>query len=188
MKSKIFIVAACTLFLTTSITFGYQATFIPRISINEEYTDNLFLTKRDKEHEYITTISPGFTAQILGKNSGAEISYDPEYSIYDEYDEYDSWRHDARFSGWVQMAKNTRLEVNDSFLYTEDPLRDPDIARLRAEEPGVLIDSTIRRTRETYYTNTAGINLIHQFGRADSFNIGFIHSFLENDHPGYEDN
>jgi len=188
MKSKIFIVAACTLFLTTSITFGYQATFIPRISVNEEYTDNVFLTERNKEHDYITTISPGFTAQILGKNSGAEISYDAGYSMYDEYDEYDSWRHDARFSGWVQMAKNTRLEVNDSFLYTEDPLRDPDIARLRAEEPEALIDSTIRRSRQTYYTNTAGINLIHQFGRADSFNIGFIHSFLKNDDPDYEDN
>lgn len=188
MKSRIFFIAACTLFLTTSVTFGFQATFIPRISVSEEYTDNLFLTDSNKEHDYITTISPGFTAQILGKNSGAEISYDAGYSMYDEYDEYDNWRHDARFSGWVQMAKNTRLEVNDSFLRTEDPLIDSDIAALRAEEPEALIDSTIRRSRRTYYTNTAGINLIHQFGRADSFNLGFIHSFLENDDPIYDDN
>jgi len=188
MKSRIFFVAACTLFLTTSITFAYQATFIPRISVNEEYTDNVFLTDKNKEHDYITTISPGFTAQILGKNSGAEISYDAGYSMYDEYDKYDGWRHDARFSGWVDMAKNTRLEVSDSFLYTEDPLTDSDIAMSRATDPDVLIDSTIRRSRQTYYTNTAGINLIHQFGRADSFNIGFIHSFLENDDSDYEDN
>jgi len=188
MKSRIFFVAACTLFLTTSISFGYQINFIPRISVSEEYTDNLFLTDSNKEHEYITTISPGFTVNILGKNSGADISYDPSYSIYDEFDEYDSWRHNARFSGWVDMTKNTRLEVNDSFLRTEDPLRDADIAILRAEESGTLIDSTIRRSRETYYTNTAGINLIHQFGRADSFNVGFTHSFLENDDPSYEDN
>ena len=188
MKSKIFILAACTLFLTTSITLAYQATFIPRISISEEYTDNLFLTERNKEHEYITIISPGFTAQILGKNSGAEISYDPEYSIYDEYDEYDSWRHDARFSGWIQMAKNTRLEVRDSYFRTEDPLRDPDIAASRAEDPKAIIDSTIRRSRETYYTNTVDINLIQEFGRANSFNLGFIHGFLENDDPAYEDN
>lgn len=188
MKSKIFIVAACTLFLTTSITFAYQATFIPRISVNEEYTDNVFLTERNKEHDYITTISPGFTAQILGKNSGAEISYDYGYSMYDEYDEYDSSKHSARFSGWVDMAKNTRLEVRDSFLYTEDPLVDSDIAIVRAEDPDVLIDSTIRKSRRTYYTNSTNINLIHQFGRADSFNLGFIHSFLKNDDPDYEDN
>jgi len=188
MKSRIFFVAACTLFLTTSITFGFQATFIPRISISEEYTDNLFLTDSNKEHEYITTISPGFTAQILGKNSGAEISYDPEYAVYDEYDDYDGWRHSVELSGWSELSKNTRLEVSDSFLYTEDPMIDSDIAALRAEDPDVLIDSTIRRNRQTYYTNTAGINLIHQFGRADSFNLGFVYSFLENDDPIYEDN
>jgi predicted porin len=188
MKSKIFIVAACTLLLTTSITLGYQATFIPSISINEEYTDNLFLTERNKEHEYITIISPEFTAQILGKNSGADISYNPEYSIYDKYDEYDNWRHHARFSGWVQMAKNTRLEVYDSYFRTEDPLRDPDVAAARAEDPKGSIDSTIRKSRETYYTNTADINLIQEFGRANSFNLGFTHSFLENDDPTYEDN
>jgi hypothetical protein len=108
--------------------------------------------------------------------------------MYDEYDEYDGWRHLARFSGWVDMSKNTRLEVRDSFLYTEDPLIDADIAILRAEDPDVLIDSTIRKSRQTYYTNTAGINLIHEFGRADSFNLGFIYSFLKNDDPIYEDN
>ena len=188
MKSKIFIVAACTLYLTTSITFGYQATFTPRISVGVEYTDNLFLTEGNKEHEYITTISPGFTAQILGKNSGADISYDPEYAVYNKYDEYDGWRHSVIFSGWSDLSKNTRLEVRDSFLYTEDPLIDSDIAILRAEDPDVLIDSTIRQSRQTYYTNTAGINLIHQFGRADSFNLGFDHYLLENDDPIYEDN
>ena len=188
MKSKIFIAAACTLFLTTSITFAYQATFTPRISVGLEYTDNVFLTKSNKENDYITTISPGFTAQILGKNSGAEILYDVGYSMYDEYDEYDGWRHSVALSGWSDLSKNTRLELRDSFLYTEDPLIDSDIAILRAEDPDVLIDSTIRRSRQTYYTNTAGINLIHQFGRADSFNIGFVHSFLENDDPIYDDN
>jgi len=188
MKSRIFFIAACTLFLTTSITFGFQATFIPRISVSEEYTDNLFLTDSNKEHEYITTISPGFTAQILGKNSGAEISYDPEYAVYNEYDEYDGWRHRVELSGWSELSKNTRLEVSDSYLYTEDPIIDSDIAALRAEDSDVLIDSTIRRNRQTYYTNTAGINLIHQFGRADSFNLGFIYSFLKNDDPIYEDN
>ncbi|MBW2643054.1 MAG: outer membrane beta-barrel protein [Deltaproteobacteria bacterium] len=188
MKSRIFFIAACTLFLTTSITFAYQATFIPRISVSEEYTDNIFLTDSNKEHEYITIISPGFTAQILGKYSGAEISYDAGYSIYDKYDEYDGWRHNVEFSGWSELSKNTRLEVNNSFLRTEDPLRDSDIAALRAENPEALIDSTIRRSRQIYYTNTAGINLIHQFGRADSFNLGFIHSFLKNDDPDYEDN
>ena len=96
MKSKIFFIAACTLFLTTSITFGYEATFEPKISVGTEYTDNLFLTDKNKESDYITTISPSFKAEILGKKSGAKVSYAPSYAFYDEYDELDHWRHRAR--------------------------------------------------------------------------------------------
>ena len=111
MKSKIFLVTACTFFLTTSITFAYQFTFTPSISVSQEYTDNYFLTKHNKEHEYITTISPGFTVQILGKNSGADLSYNPEYAMYDKYDENNTWRHTVDFLAWSDIAKNTRIEL-----------------------------------------------------------------------------
>ena len=187
MKSKIFFVAACTFFLTTSITFGYEATFEPSISVGTEYTDNLFLTDRNKESDYITTISPSFKAEILGKYSGAKISYTPSYAMYDEYDEKDHWRHRARFSGWTGLSKTTRLDVNDSFLYTEDPNVDDDIATVRAEEPNEIIDTTHRKSRNTWYRNTATVNLIHQFGEADSFNLGYRHYFLDYDDPRYED-
>ncbi len=187
MKSRIFFVAACTFFLTTSITFGYEATFEPRISVGTEYTDNLFLEDSSEENEWITTISPSFKADIRGKKSGAKISYDPSYAFYDDYDEFDHWRHKARLSGWAELSKNTRITVNDYFLYTEDPLSISDIAPVRVEDPDETIDTTLRKTRKTYYRNTARINLSHQFGEFDAFNIGYKHYFLENDLSIYED-
>ncbi len=81
MKSKVFIVAICTLFLSTSMSFGYRATFTPRISVSEGYTDNFFLTEDNKEDEYITGITPGFDAHVLGKNIGADLSYDWLYYV-----------------------------------------------------------------------------------------------------------
>jgi hypothetical protein len=107
--------------------------------------------------------------------------------MYDKYDENDTWRHTVGFSAWSDIAKNTRIELTDSFLYTEDPLTDADIATLLVENPEAPIDSTIRRGRDPYYRNTADINLIHQFGRDDSFNLGYRYSFLENDDPDLED-
>ena len=125
MKSRIILVVICTLFLITSMSFGYQATFIPRVSVNGEYTDNIFITNDDNfiEDDLITTITPGFTADILGKNSGANISYDASYAMYKNYDEFNGWRHNVNFNGWSQMAKKTRLDVGDNFIYTEDPNR-----------------------------------------------------------------
>jgi hypothetical protein len=187
MKLRFILTAACTLFFTTSITFGYQATFTPRISVGGEYTDNIFQSDTNKQDEYITTISPGFTAEVQGKNSGLNISYDPRYAKYDEFDENDGWRHDARFKGWAELSKNTRLDIRDRFRLTEDPLSEADIAALRAEEPDDIIDNTRRTSRNEYYRNNASVNLLHQFGEFDTFNLGYRHYFLENDDPTYED-
>jgi hypothetical protein len=189
MKTKIFsLIAACTILLSALPSFGFQATFTPRISVNEEYTDNLLLSDKNKEHDYITTISPSFTAEILGKNNGASIFYSPSHSFYDRHSENNTWRHKARFSGWAELSKNTRLDVSDSFLRTEDPLTDADIVALRAEDAFVQIDNTIRRSRDTYYTNSAAVNLTHKFGETDSFKLGYVHSILKNEDPGIEDN
>jgi hypothetical protein len=191
MKSRFILAAICTFFLTTSISFGYTATFLPRLSVKGQYTDNLFLTENDnlKEDDVITTISPGFSAEILGKNNGAKISYDAAYALYNEYDEFNGWRHRANFSGWSQVTKHTRLNIRDNFLYTEDPLLNEDIAESRTENPDIPIDSTVRKTRQIYYHNLANIDLNHEFGKYNSnFRIGYRYWFRDEEDPNREDN
>ena len=190
MKSRIILAAICTFFLTTSISFGYKATFLPRVSVNGQYDDNIFLTGNEglKEDDFITTISPGFTAEILGKNNGAKISYDAAYAMYNEYDEFNGWRHRANLSGWSQITKHTGLKIRDNFLYTEDPIRDENIAEIRTEDPEIPIDSTTIKTRRIYYQNLAGIDLNHQFGKYNSsFRIGYSYWFRNEDDPARED-
>ena len=104
-----------------------------------------------------------------------EISYDPSYAFYDQYDEFNSWRHRANLSGWSQLTKYTGLKIRDNFLYTEDPIRDENIAEIRTEDPTLPIDSTNIKTRRTYYQNLAGVDLNHQFGKYNSsFEIGYV--------------
>ena len=175
MKTTIFsLIAACAILFSTSPSFGFQATFTPGISFSEEYTDNHYRTNNNKEHECITTISSSFKAQILEKTSGAEIFYKPSYAVYNKFDENNTLRHSANFSGWAEIGKKFRLNVSDSFVYTEEP---------DTEE-----DATIRRSREPYYKNSAVLNLTCQFGESDSFKLGYLHSILENKDPDIEDN
>jgi len=190
MRLRFILAAACTLFLTPSMIFGYQASFTPRISVGAEYTDNLFQTDDNvipKQDEYITSITPGFTAELWGKNSGVNISYDPKYVMYQEYEENDRWRHDARLKAWAEISKNTRLDLRDWFRLTEDPLSESDIAYVRALEPDEIIDNTRRTSLNEYYRNNFSVNLLHQFGEFDTFNLGYRHYFLENDDFRYED-
>ena len=189
MKPKIVLIAICTFFLTASISFGYTATFLPQISVQGEYTDNVLLSAKDSaiQDDYITTISPGFTAELIGKKGDAKISYDASYALYNEFDEFNGWRHRARLNGFYEMTKHTRLDVRDIFLYTEDPIRYDDLAQVRTEDPTIPIDTSERRTRRIYTRNYASVGLNHQFGEYHSFRLGFSHGLLSNDDPVYED-
>lgn len=188
MKFRIaFFLIAGTFLLSISSAYGFQATFTPRISVGEEYTDNYFLTADDKTDEFITTISPGFSAQILGKTNGAEIAYDPEYALYDTYSENNVWRHAFQFRGWLEPTKNTRFDLSNNFYRTEDPLTDADLAAIRTEDPAAPVDSTIRKGRNLYSRNSTNLNMSYQFGQSDSLDLGYDYYFLENDDPDIED-
>ena len=189
MKSRFILAAVCFFFLTPSISFGYNVTFLPRISVNGEYTDNVSLTSNNdlKEDDFITTVAPGFTGELVGKKGEAKISYDPSYAFYNRFDEFNGWRHQARFSGLYWIGKNTRFNVGDDFAYTEDPLLYDNIAVARTETPTLPIDTTERKTRLIYKTNHASVDLQHLFGKYDSFRLGYSHDLLNNDDPAYED-
>lgn len=189
MKSKIyFSVTFCIFLLTASAAVGYQINLTPRITVTEEYNDNLFLAPENEEvDDFNTIVTPGFTLEVLQRSSGLEISYDPGYSFYATNSEYNSWRHNALLRAWTGITRNTTLEFENAFLYTEDPVSQ-DIRILPTEEPIIRADTTIRRSRQPYYTNASVLTLTHQFGESDSFFIGYNYSILRNDDPEIEDN
>ncbi len=167
--------AVCVFLSIASHTFGAQILFNPRLSVSEEHTDNVFFTRDNKEHDLISLVSPGFTVEILGKRNGTTISYDPSYTFYDRNPEQDGWRHEARFSNWSSISRNTRIEMHDDYLYTDDPLT-----------AGPAINIT-RISRESHYTNNAGVEVTHQFSGSNSFNMSYNHDLRENDDPEIAD-
>ena len=189
MKSRLFFAAICFFFLTTSTSFAYKATFLPKLSVDEEYSDNILLTSNNdaKEDDYITTVTPGFTGELIGEKGDAKISYGASYAFYNQFDDFNGWRHNANLSGNYMPGKNTRLDIADHFLYTEDPIRYDNIAVIRTEDPTLPIDTTERKTRNIYLTNFSRVGLNHQFGKYHSFRLGYSYDLLNNDDPAYED-
>ena len=166
---------------------GYKATFTPKISIREEYTGNVFFTSEDTEDDFVTVVSPGFDVEISGKRKGITISYTPEASFYSNNSENDTLRHNASINGWVDISRNTRLEIYNTFRRTEEPFTRPEEA-LTVEQPPAEVDTTRRRRLEPYYTNTTGFNLAQQIGKTDSVTIGYAYSILENEDSDVQDN
>jgi hypothetical protein len=159
--------------------------FTPRASAKGEYTDNVFLSGENARDEYILTLSAGFSAALLGRTGGIEVSYDPAYEFYDEFDDNDGWTHNASLVAWSDLTRRTRFEVANRFLLARDPLGEDDF--FIDDEVAIEGDTTNRTTREEYYTNTANATITHQFGADDSVYAGFIYRILRNDDPETED-
>ncbi len=189
MKIKIYLfLVIATIFFTVSNAAAFQATFLPRMSVSGEYTDNFFLTEDNEEDEFITVISLGFTTELLWQHSGIELSYDPAYAIYNEFSENDTWRHNALLYGWSDLTRNNRLEIRDSFVRTEDPFGEEDIYYLRSDDPAIGADPTLRTSRDPYIRNTASLRFTNRFGENDSVYLEYAHGILENEDKTLEDN
>jgi len=189
MKFKIYLcVAISAILFTASSAAAFQATFLPRMSVSGEYTDNFYLSEDAEEDEFITVISIGFTTELLWQHSGIELSYDPAYAIYNEFSENDTWRHTALLYGWSDLTRNNRLEIRNAFVQTEDPFGEEEINYLRSDDPAIGADPTLRTSREPYIRNTASLRFTNQFGENDSFYLEYAYGILENEDETIEDN
>ena len=152
----------------------------PRLSVDHTYTDNLYLMNEDEEHDFITTISPGLNVSLANRQSDFSLDYSPSYAVYSRFPEYNTLRHNANINAATQFSRHTRVTINDRFVRTETPVTDIDTAVSET-------DTTVRQGRETYYTNTAGIGLINEFGWNNSLGLAYEHYLIENDDPTLED-
>ena len=156
---------------------GAEVRLFPRINTGVEYTDNLFLSNdnigSEPVSEWITTITPGITMDITGRNAGISLSYDPGYTLYNRYSDYDYWRHAASFTGEWQPTRHLDLALTDDFLKTEDPV-DPE-------------DLTVRRGRDAYTRNTTAARADYRFGAENSTFFEGSYHFLDNEDPAIED-
>jgi hypothetical protein len=162
---------------------GVQAvvTVKPSLSSGITYTDNRDLDPEDEEEEdYVVTVSPAIDIDVTGRLSNVSFTYNPTYASYVRFPEDNTLRHSANLSASRQMSRTTDLELSNQYLYTEDPLGDPD-------QPITDADTTLRRGRETYSINTTSINLVNEFGDEDQISFGYTYFFLENDGQFVED-
>lgn len=169
----------CVLLLVNCQTaHAYRLTFQPRITGNLTYTDNLFLDSGDnpdmpKETDTYSLITPGFTGEISTRTQGASISYDFGYTRYFDWSSLNSWNHNLGMNGWYQIARHTRLEIENDLVYTSDPLTDRNFAITTPPDTTLPEDYTARQDRSPYLTNYADISLSHDFGPDNSVMITY---------------
>lgn len=173
--------ACIVIVLVASSVAHAQLMFTPRVSVTEEYNDNIDLDRKNKKDDWITTVSPGATLEWYGQTAGFRLDYDPAYSFYADNDEFDSWSHNARGSVWYNFSRATRLEVSNYFTYTKQPLSDD---TYDSGENLVVQGNDRSRGQEKYYSDQASARLSHQFGPENTVYAQMAGGFTNYDDPG----
>jgi len=157
------------LFLTPPVFSDVKTQFVPTFSITEEYTDNYHQTENNKDDEFSTIYSAGFSFGVMDKNWDVFLNYNPAYTDYDTYDEDDNWSHYASLQGQYQAAEHTSLTLSQSFV------RDTE----RSDRTNIIEE------RDTF-TTTAGV--IHEFGQRDNIGMDYSYSFDKYDDENADEN
>jgi hypothetical protein len=190
IKYSIFILIL-SFFFSFKLAIGDEFKLIPSISLKEEYNDNLFFTERDKEKDFITTISPGL--ELSNKTERLDLNLLAQLNklIYGKNDELNKLEQNYR--GRIRYSFHPKLNLSANAGFTRDYRPDRDI------EITGLVTKAIRRDKinfaggaEYIYSEKTRGNLSYNFEKADyerdpefvdtkahELNIGLIHDLSQ---------
>ena len=83
--------------------------FVPRLSLEETYTDNVLLAKRGGEGDFVTAITPGMSVRGDSARLHANIDYNLQQLLYGDKTELDGINH--------QMQANTATAIVKNWLF-----------------------------------------------------------------------
>ena len=95
----------------------------PRLTLTEEYTDNVFFTARNRGTDYITKIAPGLGYRSSGRDGQLSVDYSVESRVYANNINQNRAvsRQNGELFGIWNLSDRTSLTVFDRFESFQDP-------------------------------------------------------------------
>lgn len=144
-----------------------KKTLTPRISVQEQYDDNIDLEPDDEDSDWITSVSPGISLALEGPDTSMNLDYQAGFSFYSDDSSRDSTGHQGQAAWEQRVSEHLRFHLSDTFVRSEDPILETD--------GGV----EIRRERGIYYRNSGEASLSYEFRSADQVTAGYRNRYLD---------
>jgi len=168
--------------------------FRPRITAQEQYTDNLLYTNTNKVSDYITTISPGLTFSATESKEakygveqgkyGLDLDYSPGFNFYAHNSQLNYVSQTGTLNTWYTFGQHLTLRVWEYYIRSENPWEN--YVTSQPQPPGVYYLGT-NQTLAIYNRNIFEPSLTYQFGREDRFEFTFQDMTYYNTRPTIED-
>jgi len=145
-----------------------RKTLTPRISIQEQYDDNIYLEPENEDSDWITVVSPGISLDLETPDTTMNLDYEAGFSFYQDDTNMNSTRHQGRVAWDQRLTRYLTLNISDTFVRSEDPIWE---AEGRIEE--------IARERGIYYRNSGEASLSYEFGAEDQITAGYRNRYID---------
>ena len=98
----------------------------PSITLQEEYTDNLFLTDNNEQEDWITTVEPGISLSYDGRPVNLAIDYSLRYQFYKNNDDLDSFENAQRGTAAANFFSGRPFTLSVSGTISRETLDERD--------------------------------------------------------------
>jgi hypothetical protein len=97
--------------------------FTPRLTVTEEYTDNVFFTAQNRGTDYITKIAPGLGYMTSGRHGQLAVDYSIESRIYANNTNQNRAvsRQNGELFALLDLTNRTSLTIFERFESFQDP-------------------------------------------------------------------
>ena len=173
---RIFFTVAMILSVCTAWT-AYSADILsqihPYITLTEEYSDNLHLTKNDKKEDFMTTVRPGVRFSNMDEQSGVELDASAGYVFHARYENLDYLTANVDFNARYMNLYGFNFYLRNSFIRDDDP-REREFFSTSADNRYVLSRETERRI---YIRNVIEPVVEYQFGRESRVGVRYRNNY-----------
>jgi hypothetical protein len=160
----------------TDVGAGTRVRLTPRLSLEEQYDDNIALVPDEKDSDWITTVSPGLLFEVDSRKTRFDLDYEAGFAIYLKDSDRDTDRHRLRFLWDQKLTSHLSFQLTNTFRRSEDPI---------TTEGGRIVD--IAQGREVEYRNFGRAKTSWQFGVENQVTAGYRNYLLKSDADFRED-
>jgi predicted porin len=152
----------------------------PRMYVEEQYDDNIFLTERNEQDDVIITVSPGVNLNYQAPTGEIDLDYEFRRSFHSDFSDLDFSGHYGRAEARKDLASWVGVGIREIFIRSEDPIELTGVTEF--EKP------SIRQGRRDRYTrNVVEPQATFRFGENRSIRIGYRNMILRNDRDDIAD-
>ena len=150
----------------------------PYLTVSEQYDSNITFTSGGDNHDFVTIVSPGLSANYRGRPLEASLSGSVSLAAYAEHSDFNNVAASGTLSVNLnqlvgRLDKRARLQIGGSVLYTPEL---PAFIRAGADSTPFAIGIQPQRVRTFSYglSATGGYSLTPRVDLTGSYSYAFV--------------